>query len=82
MSNALIPFIVALSGKVNVVTFLTGISYEKLNILHRWASYLCLCLAAVHTVPFIVTALKIAVLMDYMRNSTNLEVLKSVNPQN
>lgn len=58
MSTAFIPLIVALSGKVNIVTFLTGISHEKLNILHRWASYLCLFLAIVHTVPFIVTPLQ------------------------
>jgi len=58
MSTALIPLIVALSGKVNIVTWLTGISHEKLNIFHRWASYLCLFLAVVHTVPFIVTPLQ------------------------
>ncbi|KAJ5758451.1 ferric reductase like transmembrane component-domain-containing protein [Penicillium odoratum] len=58
MSTALIPLIVALSGKVNIVTWLTGISHEKLNIFHRWASYLCLFLAIVHTVPFIVTPLQ------------------------
>ncbi|KAJ5645843.1 ferric reductase like transmembrane component-domain-containing protein [Penicillium lividum] len=58
MSTALIPLIVALSGKVNIVTWLTGISHEKLNIFHRWAFYLCLFLAVVHTVPFIVTPLQ------------------------
>ncbi|KAJ5639581.1 ferric reductase like transmembrane component-domain-containing protein [Penicillium longicatenatum] len=58
MSTALIPLILALSGKVNIVTWLTGISHEKLNVFHRWASYLCLLLAVVHTVPFIVTPLQ------------------------
>ncbi|KAI1120961.1 ferric reductase like transmembrane component-domain-containing protein [Nemania abortiva] len=58
MAQALTPLIVALAGKVNVVTFLTGISHEKLNILHRWASYMCLFLSIVHTVPFIVQPLR------------------------
>jgi magnesium-transporting ATPase (P-type) len=35
MATALTPIIVALAGKVNFVTILTGISHEKLNALHR-----------------------------------------------
>jgi hypothetical protein len=57
MSTALMPIIVALSGKVNIVSFLTGIGHEKLNVYHRWASYLCLFLGLVHTIPFIFVAL-------------------------
>lgn len=53
MSQALTPLIVALAGKVNFISFLTGIGHQKLNYLHRWASYMCLFLAIVHTVPFI-----------------------------
>lgn len=58
MSIALTPIIFALAGKVNLVTLLTGIGYEKLNVIHRWTSYLCFALAVVHTVPFIVAPLK------------------------
>ncbi|KAJ8129846.1 hypothetical protein O1611_g3783 [Lasiodiplodia mahajangana] len=58
MAQALTPLIVALAGKVNIITFLTGISHEKLNILHRWASYMCLFLSIVHTIPFIVQPLR------------------------
>ncbi|KAI0098030.1 ferric reductase like transmembrane component-domain-containing protein [Nemania sp. FL0031] len=58
MAQALTPLIVALAGKVNIITFLTGISHEKLNILHRWVSYMCLFLSIVHTVPFIVQPLR------------------------
>ncbi|KAI1370515.1 ferric reductase like transmembrane component-domain-containing protein [Hypoxylon crocopeplum] len=58
MSQALTPIIVALAGKVNFITILTGISHEKLNIFHRWVSYMCLFLAIVHTVPFIVQPLR------------------------
>lgn len=58
MATALTPIIVALAGKVNLITILTGISHEKLNILHRYTSYMCLFLSIVHTVPFIVAPLK------------------------
>ena len=58
MSIALTPIIFALAGKVNLVTLLTGIGYEKLNVIHRWISYLCFALAVVHTVPFIVAPLR------------------------
>ena len=54
MAIALTPIIVALSGKVNLVTMLTGIGYEKLNVVHRWLSYICLGLSVVHTIPFLV----------------------------
>ncbi|KAF2492011.1 hypothetical protein BU16DRAFT_514606 [Lophium mytilinum] len=58
MAIALTPIIVALAGKANIITLMTGISHEKLNVVHRWASYMCLFLSIVHTVPFIVAPLK------------------------
>lgn len=58
MAVALTPWIIALSGKANIITMLTGIGYEKLNIVHRWMSWLCLGLSVVHTVPFIVAPLR------------------------
>ncbi|OTB00853.1 hypothetical protein M426DRAFT_323967 [Hypoxylon sp. CI-4A] len=58
MAQALTPIIVALAGKVNFITMLTGISHEKLNIFHRWVSYMALFLSIVHTVPFIVQPLR------------------------
>ncbi|KEF53546.1 uncharacterized protein A1O9_10521 [Exophiala aquamarina CBS 119918] len=33
-----LPLIYILSGKGNIITLLTGISYERLNWLHRWVS--------------------------------------------
>lgn len=57
MANALTPLIYSFAGKVNVITLLTGVSYEKLNVFHRvtaWASFL---LALVHVVPFFVQPL-------------------------
>lgn len=58
MAVALTPWIIALSGKANIISLVTGIGYEKLNIVHRWMSWLCLGLSIAHTVPFIVAPLK------------------------
>jgi hypothetical protein len=55
MAVALLPWIVALSTKANMITIVTGISHERLNVLHRWAAYLCLVLSILHTVPFYIT---------------------------
>lgn len=47
-----IPWTIALSMKANLLTLFTGISHEKLNILHRWTAYMCLLLSLIHTIPF------------------------------
>lgn len=52
LAVAMTPWIVATSMKANVLTLITGIGPERLNVLHRWAGYLCLFLSLVHTVPF------------------------------
>lgn len=49
-----LPFIMATSPKSNMITGLTGISHEKLQVFHRWTSYACFVLALIHTFPFIV----------------------------
>ncbi|KAL9113174.1 MAG: hypothetical protein Q9187_007664 [Circinaria calcarea] len=54
---AMMPWIVALSMKANMITLLTGIGHERLNVLHRWGGYLCLLLSLIHTVPFYVAPL-------------------------
>lgn len=54
MATALTPMIVALSGKANIVTLLTGVGHEKLNVIHRWIAWACLALSVVHTIPFLV----------------------------
>ena len=55
LSVAMMPWIVALSMKANIITMMTGIGHERLNVLHRWGGYICLLLALIHTVPFYVT---------------------------
>lgn len=54
MAVAMIPWIVGLSTKVNLISLLTGIGHERLNVLHRWAAYLCLLLSLIHMIPFYV----------------------------
>jgi hypothetical protein len=55
LAVAMIPWIVALSMKANFISFLTGIGHERLNVLHRWAAYICLLLSLIHTIPFYIT---------------------------
>ncbi|CAL1701427.1 unnamed protein product [Somion occarium] len=45
-----LPLIVALAGKNNVISFLTGVSHEKLNVLHRAAARTCLILLWMHAI--------------------------------
>ncbi|KAH3660288.1 hypothetical protein OGAPHI_006874 [Ogataea philodendri] len=52
ISTAFVPFIFIMSGKSNIVGFLTGVSHEKLNKYHQTASILCLFFGWVHTIPF------------------------------
>ena len=58
MAVALMPWIIALSMKANIISVMTGIGHERLNVLHRWAAYLCLFLALLHTIPFYVQMLR------------------------
>ncbi|CAI4050847.1 hypothetical protein N7582_005053 [Saccharomyces uvarum] len=53
MAVSFVPFVFALSGKVNVIGWLVGLSYEKINIYHQWTSILCLFLSWVHVIPFL-----------------------------
>ncbi|CCG25183.1 hypothetical protein CORT_0H00660 [Candida orthopsilosis Co 90-125] len=53
MATALMPFIYVLSGKSNMITLLTGVSYEKLNTYHQYVGVAAFILSIVHTVPFI-----------------------------
>ncbi|KAJ5225430.1 hypothetical protein N7468_006655 [Penicillium chermesinum] len=54
MALALLPFILALSTKANLITACTGVPHEKLQVFHHWLSYAMFVLALVHTFPFII----------------------------
>lgn len=57
-ATALVPFLFILSGKTNLISQLTDISYEKLNVYHRWVSVICCLLGWTHTIPFYVQAVR------------------------
>ncbi|KAL7411008.1 hypothetical protein BDY24DRAFT_417348 [Mrakia frigida] len=50
LAFAQMPLIVGLASKNNVISFVTGISYEKLNFLHRSSSRACLILSWAHSI--------------------------------
>lgn len=54
MALACMPFILLLSAKANMITALTGIPHEKLNVWHNWVSWAMFVLALIHTFPFII----------------------------
>jgi len=48
VSLAQIPLLFLLAGKNNIIGFLTGLSYERLNWLHRWAARCLLLTTTIH----------------------------------
>lgn len=47
-----VPLIYALSCKINVISLVTGVSYERLNWLHRWVSRTLFLTVIVHWAYF------------------------------
>ncbi|KAL5487797.1 FRP1_3 [Sanghuangporus weigelae] len=48
LASCQVPLIVALAGKNNIISFLTGVSHERLNVLHRASARACLVLLWIH----------------------------------
>ncbi|MCJ1355184.1 MAG: hypothetical protein MMC33_005175 [Icmadophila ericetorum] len=48
LAVAQMPLIILLAGKNNLIGLLTGTSYERLNVLHRWVARMMLLLATLH----------------------------------
>ena len=48
LAVAQVPLLILLAGKNNLIGFVTGVSYERLNVLHRWVSRVLLLLATLH----------------------------------
>ncbi|MCJ1405710.1 hypothetical protein MMC11_008940 [Xylographa trunciseda] len=48
LTVAQFPLLILLSGKNNLIGFLVGISYERLQILHRWVARVILLTATLH----------------------------------
>ncbi|KAK5218922.1 Ferric/cupric reductase transmembrane component 7 [Exophiala xenobiotica] len=54
MALACMPFVFATASKASLITLVTGVTHEKLQVFHRWISYAFFILALMHTFPFIV----------------------------
>ncbi|POR31272.1 Flavoprotein transmembrane component [Tolypocladium paradoxum] len=54
LALACVPFVLALGAKANMVSALTGVPPEQLNVWHNWISWAMFVLALIHTFPFIV----------------------------
>ncbi|KAK7523955.1 ferric reductase NAD binding domain-containing protein [Phyllosticta citriasiana] len=52
----MLPITVALAGKANFVTLLTGISHERLNVVHQWVGWMLFVVSCVHAFPFLVAS--------------------------
>lgn len=50
LASCQLPLVVALAGKNNIISWFTGVSHEKLNILHRAAARTCLLFLWLHAV--------------------------------
>lgn len=48
LAVAQIPLLILLAGKKNIIGFITGVSFERLNVLHRWVSRVLLLLVTLH----------------------------------
>ncbi len=45
---AQVPLLILLAGKNNLIGAITGVSYDRLNVLHRWVSRMLLLLITFH----------------------------------
>ncbi|BCR87148.1 ferric reductase family protein [Aspergillus chevalieri] len=54
MALAVLPFVLAFGAKANMISALTGVPHEKLQVFHQWSSYAMFVLGLIHTFPFIV----------------------------
>ena len=48
LAIAQIPLLILLAGKNNLIGLVTGVSYERLNVLHRWVARGALLMAILH----------------------------------
>jgi len=47
---AQVPLLILLAGKNNLIGLVSGVSYERLNVIHRWVSRVLLLLATLHVI--------------------------------
>lgn len=54
IATALVPLVFGIGVRVNPVSFLTGISHERLQVYHQYGARIILFFSVIHTIPFIV----------------------------
>ncbi|KAF8914049.1 ferric reductase NAD binding domain-containing protein [Gymnopilus junonius] len=57
MASCQLPLVVALAGKNNVISWLTGISHERLNVLHRASARTIMIFLWIHALARVVSGL-------------------------
>lgn len=50
LAIAQVPLLILLAGKNNLIGLVTGVSYERLNVIHRWVARVLLVLATLHVI--------------------------------
>jgi ferric-chelate reductase len=50
LAIAQVPLLILLAGKNNLIGLVSGISYERLNIIHRWVARVLLFLVLLHVI--------------------------------
>jgi ferric-chelate reductase len=48
LTTTQLPLLILLAGKANLIGFFTGVTYERLNVLHRWVARTMLLTATIH----------------------------------
>ncbi|KAI5825867.1 hypothetical protein K523DRAFT_375380 [Schizophyllum commune Tattone D] len=66
---AIMPFMIVFATKVNFVGMLTGVSHERLQVLHRWSAVLMYIPSLVHTFPFIVMNIREGTMVENWETS-------------
>lgn len=46
LAIAQLPLLIVLVGKYNIIGMLSGVSYERLNVLHRWTARIMLLMVS------------------------------------
>jgi predicted ferric reductase len=69
LSLACLPFVFATAGKSNLITLVTGVSHERLQVFHRWISYAFFVTALVHTFPSIIHNIQTGTMVESWNTS-------------
>lgn len=60
-----------LATKANMISALTGVPHEKLQVFHRWVGWAMFVLALVHTFPFIIYHIKMGDMVDKWKTDSS-----------